>query len=74
VEEGYIAVSPEIDETLGKYISIIVNECETARLKERQEKEWSAELEGKLFSYRNATFWKRLKYLFTGRMKIEEGC
>lgn len=85
-EEGYIAMSPKIDETLGKYIEILNKE--TQRNKElaeferkRKEETYSELLEarkglgksmGKLTDLislvQEASFWKRLKYLFTGRL------
>ena len=72
-KEGYIAVSPEIDEVLGKYLSCCNDEINSL------EKEKSR-LEGQLFDiqnkergfrrqllkYETLTLWQRLKFLFKG--------
>jgi len=74
-EEDYIAVSPELDETLGKYTRIIASECETVKLQEQNTRHFlelsQKNLETVCSNIDEASFWKRLKYLFTGRMKIE---
>lgn len=75
VEEDYIAVSPELDETLGKYIKLISSEAnekvEEANCKRDYYWQENDRLRWCIESFDKATFWKRLKYLFTGRMKIE---
>lgn len=66
----YIAMSPEVDETIGKYIKIISNEL-AVKEEERafymqqflNHKEALSKLTNKVVT---ASFWKRLKYLFTG--------
>jgi len=74
-EEDYIAVSPELDETLGKYIRIIASECEMIRLQEQNTRHFlelsQKNLETVCSNIDDASLWKRLKYLFTRRMKIE---
>jgi len=75
VEEGYIAASPELDETLGKYIQLISSEAndkvEEANRKRDHYWQENDRLRGVIDSFDKATFWERLKYLFTGRMKFE---
>jgi len=75
VEEGYIAVSPELDETLGKYIKLISSDAnekvEEAYRKRDYYWQESDRLKGVINSFDKASFWRRLGYLFTGRMKIE---
>jgi hypothetical protein len=74
-EEGYIAVNPELDETLGKYIKLISSEAnekvEEAYRKRDYYWQESDRLKGVINSFDKASFWVRLGYLFTGRMKIE---
>jgi hypothetical protein len=74
-EEGYIAVNPEIDETLGRYIQLISSEAndkvEEANRKRDYYWQENDRLRGVIESFDKATFWERLKYLFTGSMKIE---
>jgi hypothetical protein len=74
-EEGYIAVNPELDETLGKYINLISSEAnekvEEAYRKRDYYWQESDRLKGVINSFDKASFWVRLGYLFTGRMKIE---
>jgi hypothetical protein len=74
-EEGYIALSPEIDSTIGKYIEILnseINELSLSKayvennLKIAME-EWS-NTKHKLYVYELASLWQRIKYVFTGRV------
>lgn len=81
-EEGYIAMNPKIDEILGKYIKVLVKEKEAAEIGRDCEKELKetihsellesrkevGRLKGQLYDINNTSFWKRLKYLFTGRV------
>lgn len=74
LEEDYIAMSPKIDETLGKYIDILVSEIKNktgesdkyriALNTEISNRERYESLQR--FVVNTASFWKRLKYLFTG--------
>lgn len=85
LEEDYIAMSPKIDETLGKYVGILVSEAtkyrELADFEKAAKERGYAEISearkevGRLTikvwdtedKVNTASFWKRLKYLFTGR-------
>lgn len=81
-ELTYIAISPVVEELLEGYIHVLVHEKEAAEAdrdyeKRRKEENYSELLEsrkevgrlkGQLYDINNTSFWKRLKYLFTGRV------
>lgn len=81
-ELAYIAISPLVEEVFGGYIDVLVHEKEVAEAskdyeKRRKEETYSELLEarkeigslkGQLHKINKASFWKRLKYLFTGRL------
>lgn len=81
-ELTYIAMSPVVKQLLEGYIQVLVHEKEIAEVNRDYEKRCKEEtysellearkeiggLKGQLFDVKNASFWKRLKYLFTGRL------
>ena len=71
-EGGYIALSPEIDETIGKYIKIICSEYEDRLSSVNHFLELSqSNLDQITNKITNATFLERLKFLFTRSISFE---
>ncbi len=73
VTVDYIAVSPQLEDTIGKYIKILSSELENAKSEANTYRQvgeaWKLDFQKLSKKYAEASFWQRLKYLFTGRME-----
>ena len=70
--DTYIAYSPDVEEKLGVPINTIYKQMKSDSEELNRQRIFSADLGAKLLAIGEASFWQRVKFVFTGKVPVRE--